>query len=228
MTAGGSFITNLRRDWTQHFGGGVRFYFRAAAGLRDDFVPVNSSIEPFASQFRASVAGNHLEMVKPQTAENDTFLLVMNALLPESDAGKKLESKNDSYQKTIDELLPRQASLETKEVVQLALALEMRNRVPEAIVLLRSRHGDTEITGVLAGRLKRLWLSDPETHAADGPEAEQLYSSAFEQAKEGRNGEQALYNGINAAFMRLALHRNEDDARAIASPGSAALQTGPA
>jgi len=217
MTAGGTFVKKLRSDWNQSFGGAVPFYFRAVAGLRDDFVPVNSSIEPFDFQFRASVPGDHLEMVKPQTAENDTVLLVMNALMPGSDAGSKLESRQDSYQKTIDELLPRQGSLTTKEVVDLSLALEARNRVPEAIVLLRSRHkGNTEISGVLAGRLKRLWLSDPETYAADGPEAEQLYSSAFEQAKQAGDHKQAFYNGINAAFMTLALHNRPEDASAIA------------
>ncbi len=218
MTAGGDFIRNLRGDWKKRFGSTVPFSFRAVAGLRDDFVPRNSSLDPFPSQFQATVAGNHLEMVKPQTAENDTALLILQALMPGSEAAGKLESQTSAYQKTIDEFLPQRATLDEKPLVKLALALEMTGRQWEAIELLRSRHQEnTEIAGVLAGRLKRLWLTDPETYAADGEEAEKLYRSAFQQATQAGDHAQALYNGINTAFMTLALHRNEDDARAIAS-----------
>jgi pimeloyl-ACP methyl ester carboxylesterase len=218
MTAGGDFIRNLRSDWKQRFGSPLPFAFRTVAGLRDEFVPRNSSLDPFPQEFQATVAGNHLEMVKPQTVENDTMLLVLRALMPGSAAADKLESQTSAYQRTIDELLPQRATLDEKPLVKLALALEMTGRQSEAIELLRSRYeGSTEIAGVLASRLKRLWLSDPETYASDGEEAEKLYRSAFQQAARAGDRAQALYNGINTAFMTLALHRNEDDARAIAT-----------
>jgi pimeloyl-ACP methyl ester carboxylesterase len=218
MTAGQDFITNLRKDWNTQFNNGVPFYFRTVAGLSDQFVPTNSSLDPFRAQFRGRVAGNHLEMVKPQTAESDTVLLVLNALMPNSDAGAKLASKNDSLQKTITELLPKKDSLDAGDLVKLALALEMMDRQSEAIQILRSRYkGNTEITGVLAGRLKRRWLTDPETHAAEGIEAEQLYALAFEQAKQAGDHQQAFYNGINTAFMVLAVHNKKEEAKVISA-----------
>jgi hypothetical protein len=217
MIAGGPFVSGLRSDWNQRFALGPPFAFRTVAGIRDEFVPTNSSIEPFSSQFHSYVPGNHLEMVKPRTADADTTLLVLHELCAAVGKGASIPSQVSQYEATIEELLPKKDSLQEKQLVTLSLALEMKGRQSEAIEILRSRHeNNTELTGVLAGRLKRLWLCDPATNANKGAEAKELYRSAFQQAKGAGDHEQAYYNGINLAFMTLALGGSGNDARPIA------------
>lgn len=220
MTAGSPFVLDLRHDWKKTFGGRFPFAFRTVAGVRDEFVPTNTSVEPFPEQYRSYVAGNHLEMVKPQTTDGDTTLLVFHELAAAGGTSAlpaSISRPVSSHEKTIEELLPEKERLQTQQIVKLSLALELSGRQPEAIELLRSRHtNDTELTGVLAGRLKRLWLSDPETNANDGPEAQELYRSAFLQADGAGDHEQAFYNGINVAFMTLALGGRTDDVQRIA------------
>jgi len=220
MTAGGPFVTNLRSDWNRQFPSGFPFAFRAVAGIRDEFVPRNSSVDPFPLQFRAYVAGNHLEMVKPQTADADTTLLVLHEL--SATPGSRGISPGGArpasvYDRTVEELLPQKEKLDEKQLVKLALALEMTGRQSEAIGILKARReGSEELTGVLAGRLKRLWLCDPVTNGGNGREALELYSSAFRQAAAAGHHESAFYNGINVAFMTLATGGSRDDVRQIA------------
>ena len=79
MRVGGSFVNKLRADWTRSFGNNPKFFFVAAAGDRDEFVPPWSSIDPFP-ETRASVPGNHSELVKPDTSGHRSVLLVVQGL----------------------------------------------------------------------------------------------------------------------------------------------------
>lgn len=213
MLWGGSFIASLRSDWTKRFGAQAPFEFRAIAGIRDEFVPVASSVEPFDAKYRSYVAGNHLEMVKPKTAETDSAVLVRSAL---TGAPAALAQATD-FQRQVQALWPKRKKATEKDIVKLALALEMTGAQDRAITLLRETRGkSTELTGVLGGRLKRVWLADPDGQPDAGIEAYELYRQAYQSAVAKKDAVQAYYNGINYAFMTLALKSSREEARRIA------------
>jgi pimeloyl-ACP methyl ester carboxylesterase len=91
---------------------------------------------------------------------------------------------------------------------QLAIALCGDDRMSESLQLLTSLRGsnalNTETRGILAGRLKRHWWANqgaPEL----GFRALRQYRDAFALAKCAHDTPQAIYNGINAAYMEFAL-----------------------
>ena len=69
----------LRDSWTSRYPDPV-FKLLAIAGDRDQFVPVESSIYPFADAHRRMVAGDHLSMVKPEDARAESVGLLVGAL----------------------------------------------------------------------------------------------------------------------------------------------------
>ena len=88
MSWDGPFITKLRADWTTTFAGRPPFKFCATAGVRDEFVPRESSVEPFDESLRSYVAGDHLEMVKPAVASADIVQLLLHLLVPSLQANR--------------------------------------------------------------------------------------------------------------------------------------------
>ncbi|MFW6175760.1 MAG: esterase/lipase family protein, partial [Acidobacteriota bacterium] len=84
MAAGGAFVKRLRRDWRESFapadGWRAPFSFLAVAGDRDEFVPSSSSIEPFPDDQQAVVYGDHLEIVKPRSADSLSVSVVCDFL----------------------------------------------------------------------------------------------------------------------------------------------------
>ena len=217
MLWGGRFVTALRTDWTRTFNAGLPFQFRAVAGIRDEFVPVTSSVEPFAKAYHSYVAGNHLEMVKPRSAEGDTALILRRDLTADPTAPLDATSSQMTYQRKVDELWPVRTTLVEKQLVELALALEMTGAQDQAITLLEQTRGaSTELAGVLAGRLKRIWLADPDMGADAGLRAFDLYKEAYRVAATKADSAQAYYNGINFAFLTLALKGSRAETRQIA------------
>ncbi|HXO28253.1 MAG TPA: alpha/beta hydrolase [Thermoanaerobaculia bacterium] len=243
MVAGGEFITKLRADWTKRYGAGGPSGFCTVAGLRDDFVRAESSQEPFSASCRDYVAGNHLEMVKPRDAGADITILLIERLGGElagraairstAPGAAPLPLRLERYARVIEELQMKAASqgyhvLNDEQVVDLALALEMTGRQAEAITILESVHTrSSELTGVLAGRRKRLWLADPEGSKSDGESAYTLYLAAFERAKSEKRPQQAFYNGINVAFLTLTLREDEPGAATTAEEVLAYCSLGP-
>ena len=212
MAAGSAFVTALRAAWTARYqlsGPGV---FRVIAGVRDEFVTRDSSIGPFAEAQRDFVLGNHLEMVKPARLDTDSTQLLFHYLIPEQAA-----SPADRYRKGVEEFGSRAGRLTDDEVGRYALALEFVGRQADAIQMLEKEHArSTDLTGILAGRYKRLWLSDAGGHAADGARAYELYLDAMQRAQGTGMHDQIYYNGINVAFMALAWKHSRDEAREIA------------
>jgi tetratricopeptide (TPR) repeat protein len=218
MVWDGKFIRVLRGDWNGKFGQTIPFHFRAVAGISDEFVPVDSSVEPFPKDQRSYVDGNHLQMVKPKTADTATALLLRQDLAGDSAAMQPATAPLlSSYLATVEQLSPKQEALPDNELVRLVLALEMIGDQPKAINILEKVHArSTELTGVLAGRLKRRWLADPDGKPDEGQRALELYQEAYQKAKVAQDHPQALYNGINTAFLTLALRDNRYDARQLA------------
>ena len=218
MAADGAFVTFVRAEWNKRFQQSRPFFFRAVAGLRDDFVPRTSSVDVFPDEQRAFVDGNHLDIVKPRSTDDDAFKRIRDALLPPPTVqrlvtrGGRTESAEakapvrSPQALVIDRLWNDRATVNTADTVALALALELANRQDDAIALLESRHtGNAELSGVLAGRFKRRWMADADAYPDDGTRAHALYEYGCNLATEAGDHAQAYYNGINHAFMRLAL-----------------------
>jgi len=222
MAATSSFITQLRADWTATFGAGRPFLFRSVAGVRDEFVPRESSVDPFPEPLRAFVGGNHLEMVKPPLTDSDTSQLLFHLLAQSADlivpdqAQPEPKFMQDIHA-DVASLQPRLNTLSEAEVRKLVFSLEATGRSETAITILDQVYQrSTDMTGILAGRHKRRWLADPETKLAEGQRAMQLYFEAYDRAQKANDHTQAAYNGINYAFMTLALKKDQAKVREIA------------
>jgi pimeloyl-ACP methyl ester carboxylesterase len=215
MDRDGAFIKLLRMDWNSRIGDKPPFTFKAVAGIRDEFVPRESSVDVFLPEYRSFINGNHLEIVKPELPTSDCLELLLNLFT--KPAGLEFQLHTESL-KRVSDLWGNRKSLKEEELEKLVYALEATGREAEAIDLLEGiSDRSTNLTGVLAGRLKRRWLADPELHAADGPRAQELYNEAYVKANANVDHGQAFYNGINDAFMTLALGKNAERAALIAS-----------
>jgi hypothetical protein len=192
--------------------------FRAVAGVRDEFVPTDSSVKPFPG-YEAYVNGNHLEIVKPEFPSSDTTVLLKLFLSGTPGAPAKVlrTPGREKAEQTVEALQKQGTSLPDEQFVELVLALEMVGKQEESIDLLQKcASRSTELTSVLAGRLKRRWLADSGFRAEDGLQALALYREAFVRASKSGDHPQAYYAGINVAFLKLALDDNADEARSIA------------
>jgi pimeloyl-ACP methyl ester carboxylesterase len=216
------FITKLRRDWDETIGDSPWFSFKVVAGLNDVFVPPQSSLEPFPEKYREWVPGDHNEIVTPVPAHRasaDIVVEVISGGAAQTPAGNTGRSIVESrmFQRIIHEYLPNWQGRSNAEVVDLALALEVFGRAAEAEKILEERMkvtSDTDIMGVRAGRLKRSWLL--LNNEADGKRALDLYSEAYDRARNANDIDQAFYQGINVAFMNLAFKKDKKNAVKIA------------
>jgi len=218
MAAGGPFITQLRNSWSAKFPSTIPFVFRAVAGVRDEFVPTETSVKPFPG-YEAYVNGNHLEIVKPESPSSDTTVLLKLLLGETPGAPTKIlrTPGHEEAERTVSAPGNQETDLSDKQIVKLALALEMIGKQEQSIALLQKYASrSTELTSVLAGRLKRRWLADSESRASDGSEALALYRAAFVRASQSGDHPQAYYAGINVAFLELALDDHADEAQRIA------------
>lgn len=208
MAQGSAFITDLRRRWDESFGERRPFKFWTVAGDRDQFVPPSSSLGAFARKDCLVVPGNHLEIVKPESAESSSVRVLVNAIVGDAaPAGPwnaaRVAVETGDFQRAIDRLLPVADQLDDQHLVDLALALESTGRQAEAIRVLREKATqNTDVLGTLAGRLKHRWLF--EGREADGREALSLYQEAYGRSVAAGNHAQGYYQGINVAFMHFA------------------------
>jgi pimeloyl-ACP methyl ester carboxylesterase len=189
MDPDSDFIRRLRADWSAQFAP-PPFRLSVIAGLRDQFVPPQSSHGPFERSVHVHVLGNHLEMVKPEERRADSFVHLVQHLTGGPSARPSPAP---------------QPSAAGRSIVEQALTLELLGREDDAIALLSAHvEGDLDVRGTLAGRYKRRWLRDPDRHWTDGSAAAALYEETYEEAQRRNDPVQAAYEGINAAFMRLA------------------------
>jgi pimeloyl-ACP methyl ester carboxylesterase len=194
-----------------------RFEFVTLAGDVDDFVPRESSLDPFDRRFHRVVPGNHLAIVKPATAQHLGVQVVLNVMAGNTAyagpwSAARLAVERGEFHDAIGQLESFAAQLDANALVQLALALEEVGRQEDAIRYLEKYHGtDTDPVGVLAGRLKRRWAHD--RREADGKRAHELYSRGYAKAHAASNDPQAFYMAINVAFMELALDPGNPAAR---------------
>jgi pimeloyl-ACP methyl ester carboxylesterase len=230
MAARGPFIAQLRADWqtTVLDAAPPPFRFTAVAGEMDQFVPPESSLGPFPEELRRVIPGNHVTMLDAQSA-SDPCVQIIEQVISQGAAGTgprnnaKVAIEAGKFQQLIKRLWPERgqpnaplpAGLDDDAAVQLAIALEQVGLREDAIRILTA-HKDpgTDVLGVLAGRLKRRWWV--QRKAEDLQRAQELYQSGYDQAVAKEDHDQALYHGINLAYLAVAGARDFSTASATA------------
>jgi hypothetical protein len=210
MAEGSPFIAKLREDWAAQFAAHKPFKFCAIAGDIDQFVPPQSSLEPFPKEECWVISGNHLSIVKPEDAAHPGVQLVKNTLIgsaapvgPWNSARVALEMSD--FQEVIRQLEPHRTELDEAGMAALALAMEAMGRPRDGVIdyLEKSMRKEyTDVMGILAGRYKRRWIAG--RRRADFDHAFELYSQAYDISVENKKHGQAFYHGINLAFLSFA------------------------
>ncbi len=209
MVPDSRFIVTLRERWSKKFGDRPPFQLRVVAGNKDEFVPASSSISPFLEEFVDVVSGDHLGIIRPQTADDPNVQVLVGALRGQPIAANFVDSAEialelGEFQRVIDALLPSAAEIDDAAIIDLAMALDGLGRGDDALTILAERHGAgnlrfSDALATLGGRLKRRWLVGRLDK--DLQSARQLYQDAFTLAKEQGNDGQAAYHLINLAFL---------------------------
>lgn len=221
MSQNGQFIKTLRADWNALWAGGdPGFRFWTVAGSEDEFVPRSSSLDPFPDEQQAVVPGNHLQIVRVEGDGSDdrgvSFLI--NAMAKDADprgrwGAANLAVERGDFQDAIRRLEPHQADLDDEAIGSLAMAYAGIGKPARAVRLLEKRleeTTDTDAMGILAGRLKRLWLQERTRRNAG--RALKLYRQGFDLAEARGNHEQAYYHAINVAFMERMYRKDREAA----------------
>ena len=213
MAADSNFLRALRTDW-QALDRTFRFF--AVAGTEDDFVPSDSSLTPFPEAEQAWIPGNHLTMLDTRAVE------FLRAVIVDTDTSPldrwnsaRRAVQEGEFQKVIAELEPHADDLDPTARGDLALALCALGRRDDAIAMLArdENKADSELLGILGGRLKRLWLVERRKSVVD--QAMDAYERGLALALAENDPHQAYYHRINLAFINLIL-KNHDTVRRLA------------
>lgn len=209
MSNTSSFVTDLRADWERLHKEPQSFKIRSVAGDMDEFVPVSSSLRPFAKCDQRVVSGNHLTLIQPANRSEESYQILSGSLSGKETQqtyvdGAELALEFRRFSQVVDALLPKEKEIDDNAAITLSLALEGLGRSKEAISILEGRdmkNSETDIMGVLAGRLKRRWLAN--RIAVDFKRAKKLYEKALKLAERKCDTEQCYYHAINIAFLEL-------------------------
>lgn len=220
LSVNGSYIKNLRREWALRFGSGYPFRFKTVAAIKDRYVPISSSLEPFPPDYGVVVDGDHFGIVEVGNMENDTYHLIVNTL-----TGNKFHSQFTSteeinltlgeYDAVLKKLLPQVETLDAKGLEQLVFALEGADRGGEAMEILQKNslaNNNSNLLGILGGRYKRRYLESFSEN--DAKAALSYYEKGWNLAESKGDIQQIYYLAINLAFLSL-LHLEDHSAMAI-------------
>jgi pimeloyl-ACP methyl ester carboxylesterase len=213
------FIRDLRERWTVRFGDKPSFRLMVVAGSNDQFVPPESSLQPFDTSLHYVVPGDHLAMVKPGGEDAESVRLVISALASKSapaDTAASLRVAAEQPPPNISQVVAAKGdAMSEDEVVEAALALDRSGKRDESVRLLeRYQSAGTDVQGVLAGRMKRLWLESEADD--DARRALELYQHALKEALENNEHEQIYYHAINVAFLNFVAFNEQERARSMA------------
>jgi pimeloyl-ACP methyl ester carboxylesterase len=220
MAQGSSFIADLRREWTRLYSP-PPFNFLTVAGASDQFVPPDSSLGPFDTRVQRVVPGDHVSIVKPSNADAPSLALLVATLqagaAPAPDPVSQLRLAAERPSAKVVELVQHVETtsdwMSVKSIVDVALALDRAGRRDESVAFLeRYKDQDSDIKGVLAGRMKRLWFDTEKPTYAERALA--LYEEALRGAT---TADHISYLAINVAFMKLVFVNDPVAARAMAT-----------
>ena len=218
------FIAALRAAWKERFEPKPPFNLLVVAGSTDQFVPPNSSLDPFDVSVRRVVPGDHIAIVKPEKANAPSLALVVATLntgvIPAPDRAEQVrlasETPTANAPALVSALAAESGSMAWKDVVDAALALDRAGDRPASIALLdRYKEKNTDIKGSLGGRYKRLWFDTGDSKHAQ--RALELYREALATARAANDFGQIYYLAINVAFMNFAFLDDPDAAREMAT-----------
>jgi predicted alpha/beta hydrolase family esterase len=221
MARGGPFVSQLRADWTRQFASKPPFSFLAVAGERDQFVPPESSLEPFPKSQCAVISGNHVTMIHPPQDDPNVVDLLVRQIVQRGESGDVGDPalraiELGDFKKIIPANLDDAGELDEKALIHLAIALDGVGRRDDAYdVLAKWNRLDSDALGTMAGRLKRRWLLSGRKRA-DAEAAKAHYSKGYELAKAAGKTTQVYYHGINLAFLALVFEDDQAAARARA------------
>lgn len=218
----GAFIKQLRQDWSETIGDRPAFRFLAVAGDLDEFVPADSSLTPFTEKYREITAGNHVDIVKPDSSDHLSYQILHNFLTEQQyqarSNGAEVALELGEFQQVLNTLGPVKDKLDYRGQVTYALALTGIDKEEEAVDYLSKQTGNSnpEIMGTLAGRYKRRWLVN--STRSDAEQALELYEDGYAIASkpETLRPEQAYYHAINLAFLHLLYKEDFEAARSFA------------
>lgn len=216
------FIKKLRSDWQKNFSEEIPFNFKAVAGTDDKDVPLQTIFDPFEDKYRITVAGNHFSMVQPSSKENDSYRLIIDTLNDNEFHNlytnqEEINNLLGEYNAVVKKLLPTKDTLNAKGLKQLLFALEGLDRNEEVMDILLNHplsQENTDLMGVLGGRLKRRYLQT--FLEEDGKKAMEYYGKGLEISAEKKENEQIYYHAINLAFLSLVVEEDKNKMREYA------------
>lgn len=209
MDYSGPFIKSLRSEWNERFKEEYPFRFTTVAGELDEFVPTASSIDPFPEKYRSHTAGNHVTMVKPETANDTSFQIIKKVLYAPTDylLGFDYRTLNNTiaqYYEDVNVLSKEPQGLDKNGLKKLVFALEGTGRIDDAITAIEQSNAintSTDFMGILGGRWKRKYLMDEKGEYLE--KAIWWYDKALKLSTEADNSNQIFYHSINLAFLHL-------------------------
>jgi tetratricopeptide (TPR) repeat protein len=211
----GEFIKKLRKEWDEKFSGGYAFEFATVAGELDEFVPVTSSLSPFAEKYRGYTSGNHITMVKPLSESDTSFQIIKKILSSKGDTLKGCDVKElnnliGKYHEDVNALGKKSEQLDTRGFKRYIFALEGIGKLDDAIQVIEKSDAlknNTDVMGILGGRWKRKYLMEEDAKSLET--AINWYDKALKVSIESNNSGQIYYHAINLAFLYLM--KNEND-----------------
>ncbi len=214
------YITGLRTAWKERFRDGYPFELKVATGTKDQYVTVQSVLDPFPEKCQVTVAGDHHSMVQPDSRDHDSYYLILNTL---TDTPFRNQFTNEEeiniamgeYTAVVQKLLPKARQLDPRGLQRLVFALEGLGRKEEMMKILEDHplaEKNSAILGLLGGRYKRRYL-DTEEYLY-GQESYEYYEKGLALAESKQDKEQVYYHAINLAFLSMILY--EDKQKMIA------------
>lgn len=224
------FIKTLRNNWDKTFSAGIPFKFKVVAATDDKEVPLQTILDPFDEKYRATVAGNHFSMVQPASKENDSYRLIIDTLNDNEFYNlytnqEEINNLLGAHDEVVKKLLPTKDALNIKGLKQLLFALEGLDRNEEVMDILLHHplsQENTDLMGVLGGRLKRRYLHTFLNE--DGKKAMEYYGKGYEIASQKEDSEQIYYHAINLAFLSLVYADDKNQMRQYAEKATEATQ----
>ncbi|OQP60589.1 hypothetical protein A3860_32770 [Niastella vici] len=212
----GEFIKKLRNEWNNRFSHKYPFKFATVAGELDEFVPTNSSLDPFTKDYHCITAGNHITMVKPESNMDTSFQVIKKMLGIGSGISYLIGNDKDlnnliaRYYEEADILGKKLPDLDAKGFKKYIFALEGIGKIDDAIKMLEESEiikFNTDFMGILGGRFKRKYLVEETTAFLE--KAICWYDKALQLSLRSNNSSQIYYHAINLAFLFLMLDETD-------------------
>ncbi|MBT8253358.1 MAG: hypothetical protein HKN00_06565 [Flavobacteriaceae bacterium] len=222
MSREGDFIKELRSSWTNSFKDGIPFKLKVAGSISDEYVDLSSCFEPFEESNCEMIDGDHLRMVKPDSADSASYQLIVKTLTDSEFANKYLNKEEvnlalGKYGVTVQTLLPQVEELGEEGLKQLIFGLEGLDRREEALQILNTHpvaKGNSDLMGIIGGRHKRAYLL--KNLKKDGDAAIEYYKKGLEIAQQKKDHDQIYYLAINLAFTSIVIENDQTNMKTYA------------